>query len=71
MENKYEYSTLRPSSYIKSHINRFFIPEASASPTPDYISENAVIYKAAAEIFATFLEDQKSLQTGLNNLEWI
>ena len=58
-KNKYEYSTLRPSSYIKSHINRFFIPEASASPTPDYISENAVLYKAAAEIFATFFGRSK------------
>lgn len=51
-KTKFVNNTLRPSSYIKSNISRFFIPSANAMPTPDYISENALLYKAAAEIFS-------------------
>lgn len=51
---KYEKNLLRPSSYIKTNISRFFIPEVPALPVPEYVSESAVIYSAASQLLSHY-----------------
>jgi len=53
-KTKFTYNLLRPSSYIKQNINRYFIPEYSSNPTPDFVSENALIYSACSEILGNY-----------------
>ncbi|MDQ3141084.1 MAG: hypothetical protein M3Q56_02435 [Bacteroidota bacterium] len=49
---KFEKNLLRPSSYIKQHISRFYVPEVHCIATPDFVSETAVIYSAASQILS-------------------
>lgn len=49
---KYETNLLRPATYIKQHIDRYFIPEYSSPATPEFVSDKAVIYNASARIFS-------------------
>ncbi len=53
---KWKFSTnlLRPSTYIKQHIYRYFIPEVSCLPVPEFISETALIYRASAELLSHY-----------------
>jgi hypothetical protein len=53
-KTKMEYNILRPSTYIKQNISRYFIPEFSSTPIPEFISEKALIYNASAEILANY-----------------
>ncbi|MBK9108029.1 MAG: hypothetical protein IPM92_06495 [Saprospiraceae bacterium] len=49
---KYKTNLLRPSTYIKQHIDRYYIPEYSSPATPEFVSDKAVIYNASARIFS-------------------
>ncbi|MBP8724425.1 MAG: hypothetical protein KBF37_05065 [Saprospiraceae bacterium] len=49
---KYKSNLLRPATYIKLHIDRYFVPEYSALPVPEYVSERALIYGACSVIFS-------------------
>lgn len=51
---KFKYDLLRPSSYIKQNISRYFIPEYPSLPIPEFASEKALIYNASAEILAHY-----------------
>lgn len=51
---KFQYDLLRPSSYIKQNISRYFIPEYSCLPVPEFASEKALIYNASAEILGNY-----------------
>ncbi|MCC6754531.1 MAG: hypothetical protein IT266_11175 [Saprospiraceae bacterium] len=49
---KYKTNLLRPATYIKLHIDRYFVPEYSALPVPEFVSDRALIYGACAVIFS-------------------
>lgn len=51
-KNKYDKKLLRPANYIKMHIERFFIPEYSCLPVPEFVSEKALLYAGSARIFS-------------------
>lgn len=53
-KTKYTYNLLRPSSYIKQNINRYFIPDYSCNPAPDFVSENALVYSACSELLGSY-----------------
>ena len=57
---KFKYDLLRPSSYIKQNISRYFIPEFSCTAIPEFASEKALIYNAGAEIFANYFGHRTS-----------
>lgn len=51
-KNKYDKKLLRPANYIKLHIERFFIPEYSCLPVPEFVSDKALLYAGSARIFS-------------------
>ncbi len=51
---KFKYNLLRPSSYIKQHLNKYYIPEYSCMAVPEFASSKALIYTASSEVFAKF-----------------
>ncbi|HEX5624508.1 MAG TPA: hypothetical protein VFX48_00710, partial [Saprospiraceae bacterium] len=53
-KTKFESPMLRPSSYIKQNINRYYIPEYGAAPVPEFVSEDALIYSACSEILGHY-----------------
>ncbi|HRH99849.1 MAG TPA: hypothetical protein PK006_02250 [Saprospiraceae bacterium] len=71
---KYNHNLLRPSTYIRSHISRFYVPPVSSSPSPDYVSESAAVYFAASEILSSifghryeFMDYTQNSRTTLRN----
>ncbi|HQX43836.1 MAG: hypothetical protein IPI30_05290 [Saprospiraceae bacterium] len=52
---KYDKNLLRVSSYIRQHLNRFYIPVMGSLPVPEFVSESAVIYSSGAEILSKYL----------------
>lgn len=57
---KFKSNLLRPSTYIKQNISRFFIPEFSSPPVPEFASEKALIYNAGAEILSHYFGHRTS-----------
>ncbi|MBK6546525.1 MAG: hypothetical protein IPO78_07740 [Saprospiraceae bacterium] len=53
-KTKFSYNLLRPASYIKQNINKYYIPFYSNTPVPDFVSENALIYSACSEILGMY-----------------
>ncbi|MBK8955651.1 MAG: hypothetical protein IPM34_08850 [Saprospiraceae bacterium] len=49
---KYETNLLRPSTYIKQQIDRYYIPEYSSPASPEFVADKAMIYSACARIFS-------------------
>ncbi len=69
---KYDNLLLRPSSYIKFHIDRYYIPYISSIPAPEFVSEKAVLYSASSRIFSetfgyrfSFMDYTQSSRTDL------
>jgi len=53
---KYETYRLRPATYIRTYISRFYVPPTLASATPDFVSENGLVYKAASVILSNYFD---------------
>ncbi|MBK8737673.1 MAG: hypothetical protein IPL98_17870 [Saprospiraceae bacterium] len=53
---KYETYRLRPATYIRTYISRFYVPPTNASATPDFVSENGLVYKAASVILSNYFD---------------
>jgi hypothetical protein len=70
---KFKHNLLRPSTYIKQNINRYYIPEYSCMPVPEFVSSKALIYTACAEIFSHFFGHRSSFTdlTQTNRLDLI
>lgn len=51
-QQKYTYKLMRPSTYIRTFIQKFFIPPVSSQPTPEFVSDDAVVYYNASEILS-------------------
>ncbi len=51
---KYDQNLLRVSSYIRQHLNRFYIPQMGSLPVPEFVSESAVLYSSSAEILSKY-----------------
>ncbi len=59
-KTKFTYNLLRPASFIKQNIDRYFVPDFNYTPVPDFISENALVYSASSEILANYFGHRTS-----------
>ncbi|MBK9272285.1 MAG: vanadium-dependent haloperoxidase [Saprospiraceae bacterium] len=53
-KQKYTHHLCRVSSYIKQEIDRFYVPQMGSEPTPDFVSEEAIVYSIGAEILSAY-----------------
>lgn len=49
---KYKTNLMRPASYIRMYIERYYVPEYQSPPYPEYVSDKAMVYGACSIIFS-------------------
>ncbi len=53
-KQKFTNNLMRVSTYIKENIDRFYVPLLGSSPSPDFVSEEAVTYSIGSEILSSY-----------------
>ncbi|MBK7231343.1 MAG: hypothetical protein IPH93_03485 [Saprospiraceae bacterium] len=51
---KYTYHLCRVSSYIKQQIDKFYVPQMGSEPSPDFVSEEAMVYSIGGEVLSAY-----------------
>jgi len=49
---KYKTNLMRPATYIRQHIERYYVPEYISPTSPEFVSDKAVVYAASSVIFS-------------------